>query len=268
MIKYFMLLELITFIIELLIYLSVFWIIIVLLFNDLTVPTKYQKFKNVLLIYPHPDDEVLTAGGFLTRLHRDKSQTYLLCLTKGENYTRKPSDEIKVVRSVELMHSAKSLQIDKVIHMDLGDGQITENSVEAERAIREIISEVNPDLIITYDLSGLYGHPDHIKTAEITTKVCKELSIRLWYSSMPQKILDKMNLPIHMAIDKSFADHRSFPTFKTYIGLEGVIRKIRALYAHKSQMQNLSRGNPMRYIPMWIPLSFFVFEYFYEVKND
>jgi N-acetyl-1-D-myo-inositol-2-amino-2-deoxy-alpha-D-glucopyranoside deacetylase len=40
---------------------------------------------------------------------------------------------------------------------------------EAAAALAEVLREVRPQVVVTYDPQGGYGHPDHIKAHEITT---------------------------------------------------------------------------------------------------
>lgn len=40
---------------------------------------------------------------------------------------------------------------------------------EAAAALAEVMRDVRPQVVVTYDPHGGYGHPDHIKTHEITT---------------------------------------------------------------------------------------------------
>ncbi|MDQ3239098.1 MAG: PIG-L family deacetylase [bacterium] len=63
----------------------VFWLICFLYQNDFQVMSfKLQKYKNVLVIYPHPDDEVLTVGGFMSKMSGIGGRTTLAVLTKGD----------------------------------------------------------------------------------------------------------------------------------------------------------------------------------------
>jgi len=47
---------------------------------------KKKGIKNVLFIYPHPDDEAMSAGGLITKMSRDPEfTTYVVDITKGEH---------------------------------------------------------------------------------------------------------------------------------------------------------------------------------------
>jgi LmbE family N-acetylglucosaminyl deacetylase len=244
------------------------WIVGLIVLNDFFVKTINPHFKKILAIYPHPDDEVFTVGGLVNRMSLDGVSTNLLCLTKGENYSQNPSQEIKDIRSKELQKSVKYLQFENVTHLDLGDGKLSANREETKSAIESHIEKLQPDLIITYDLSGFYGHPDHIAAAEIVTEICKKKHLKIWYSTMPSKVMKKIAVPDHMAEDKEYAKKRTTPTLKVYTGLVGSFRKIQALASHKSQVKHADKKNPLNKFLIWFGMLCFIFEYFYEVKTD
>ena len=39
---------------------------------------------------------------------------------------------------------------------------------DAAAAVRAVIDHVRPDVVVTYDATGGYGHPDHVRTHEAT----------------------------------------------------------------------------------------------------
>lgn len=62
-----------------------FWLTIFFLANDVSVPlASISKYKNILVIFPHPDDEVLTAGGLMRTLSNSGKKVNLIILSKGE----------------------------------------------------------------------------------------------------------------------------------------------------------------------------------------
>ena len=120
--------------------------------------------------------------------------------------------------------------------------------------------------MITYDLSGLYGHPDHISVSEIVTELCKKnRKIRLWYSTAPKKVLKMAKLPVHMAKNKSFLIGRTNPNLRFFIGLSAFARLL-ALNSHKSQFpsfrESIVKALQIRFFAL-LPLH----EYFFEVKS-
>ena len=242
--------------------LSVLWFLIFLMFNDFFVVNKKKfEFENVLIVYPHPDDEVLSCSGLISKYSK-KSNFYMMILSKGEkgNKNSKRDTKLKEIRHIEAKKVSKNLGVKKLIHKDLGDGKLSKNSIEVEVEIKKQIKNIKPDLILTYDGSGLYGHPDHIVVSDIVTKIAKKKGIKLWYSSIPKKLYNLANLPEHMAIYESFKDKRKEPTFKFFVG-KTILKKIKSIYLYKSQRFAFRRAFVIP-LPFWFYVSAMIFEYF------
>jgi LmbE family N-acetylglucosaminyl deacetylase len=241
------------------------WLIGFFKVNDLTVPSASTKnFKKILVIFPHPDDESLTVSGLLNKFSGD---SYLLTLTHGgagENASGQAGD-LRHIREQELQKSAEVIGIKHLINADFVDGGLTADRHRLSNFIDNKINELQPDLVITFDPSGLYGHPDHIVVSEIVTELLKNKyrTTKLWYTTLPQKVLSLVSLPTHMATDKSFLEKRTTPNLKVYIDT-GFIAHIRSAYAHRSQFNSFRSGIP-RILPLWFVYSFQLYEYFHEV---
>lgn len=237
--------------------------------NDFSLrPVHLRQFKRILVIFPHPDDETNVAGT-LWRLHRQKAHITLLVLTKGECGTPDAHYDfsLKATRSAEMRRVRDALGINQLIQQDLGDGQVAHNRPAARKCIIDAIREAKPDLVITYDLAGLYGHEDHIACAEEAMHSLKQThtAATLWYSAIPPRLLKLTNLPTHMAKDPRFADKRAKPNIRVNIGPAGTIAKVRSIYAHTSQRRSFRESVPL-HAPLWFMYSMRVNEYFEEVR--
>ncbi len=240
-----------------------------LIANDYSIPTLSKKsiytFKKLLIVYPHADDEVLTCGGLTQILSMKNIHSTLLILTMGEKGTQDAHlySALKSIRTKEAREVAKLIKVRKVIQEDIGDGQVKKNKEIAMRIIKRTIERENPDLVITYDLAGMYGHEDHITTSEITTDLIHTHfpSITLWYVTQPKTLIDCLKLPEHMAKDKEYFKKRAVPTHKVYIGRK-ILNKIRGVYAYKSQFGSFKRSRPVKFLPVWLQLSVSQYEYY------
>ncbi|MBI2356795.1 PIG-L family deacetylase [Candidatus Dojkabacteria bacterium] len=246
----------------LLLEITIFFII-----NDFSVPTKSlpKDIHNILVIYPHPDDEILTTGGFIKKYSKDRNITWVI-LSKGEKGTPNGNVDLnlKEIRSEEAKKISKLLNVKTFTQYDFEDNGMEKQRDNLEKEIIKITESYQPDLIITYDLAGLYGHPDHIVTSEIVTKIAKEKNIKLWYASNSKRVLDMASLPEHMAKDPKFKEKRKYPNMKIFVGLSGSITKSRGIAIYKSQKQSFTSAYPVKWIPLPIYNLPMVFEYFYE----
>ncbi len=243
--------------------------------NDLKVSTKsisdLKGIKKVLVIFPHPDDEANSLGGTITQLVNKDVEISWVILTKGErgNNDAHFDESLKEIRSKEAQNVAKILGVKNLSLKDYPDNGMDQLKDNLIGDVRKIINEVRPDLVITYDESGGYGHPDHIVLSNVTTDLINNefKDIQLWYTSTPEKLYQKISLPEHMAKDKVFKLNRKSPSFKIWVGLSGVINKIKAVYVYQSQFSSFVKSVPIKQIPMWFYVSLTPYEYFYEVKN-
>lgn len=248
-----------------------FWVVGFKRSNNISVPTKsidFSKIKKILVVYPHPDDEVLSVGGLIKSMESRDTETKLLILTKGENYSENAPRNVKEIRSKELEKSASILGFNSLEHLDLGDGKLKTKTEQVLEAVKKSVKEFKPDLLITFDQSGLYGHPDHIVTSKVVTEISHKEKIELWYNTLPQKVLNQIKLPEHMADDETFKDSRVLPTHKFNCGVSGIIARTRALYAHESQLDSFRNSLPIRWVPLWVYSTFRPYEYYHSVENS
>jgi len=262
---------LLTVFLTLLFLIPLLWLTGFLLATDFSVPSRdVRQFHRILVIFPHADDEAVTCGGFLHHVTRSGKAVTLVVLTKGEkgpNATR--ADSLKDMRTKEARAVASFLGITRLIQEDFGDAELQHKKQKLRLFIATLIEQEQPDLLITYDLAGFYGHPDQIACSEITTELQKTSfpEIALWYVTLPRRILARVKLPEDMAIDPHMQEKRAYPTHKIFIGAS-VFPKIRAWYTYKSQLTSLSKGTGI-FAPtwfLWFFLSMVLFEYFAEVS--
>jgi LmbE family N-acetylglucosaminyl deacetylase len=251
-----------------LIALILFWLNLFFYANDFSKKTVSlpKKLNKILIIFPHPDDEVLTCSGLMAKAKEQDTLTTLVVLTKGEKGTSEGKEEksLKAIREKELNKVGQIYGVGKTILKDMGDGELVEKQKKVEEFVKEVITQEKPSLVITYDLSGLYGHADHIAVSRAVTKVVKTIgNVQLWYTSLPRRVYKLIKLPVEMAKNKVFIENRKFPTHKIYIGIN-IYKKIKALYTYRSQYFAFRKGYPKPF-PLWFFVSIMLFEYFHEV---
>ena len=125
----------------------------------------------LMLISTHPDDEILWFGGLLPyyagQLHRKVLVVYMV-------------GALKHVRNLELLDGLWSMGV--TLYPDVGDfhdvGKYDIGSVYnhwgrngAEKRIVEAIRRYKPQVVITQDVNGEYGHKAHVVTVKAVTDV-------------------------------------------------------------------------------------------------
>jgi LmbE family N-acetylglucosaminyl deacetylase len=120
----------------------------------------------VLGVWAHPDDESLLAGGFIAEIIRRGGRVVTVTATAGEHGTDDPSAEppgaLALRRSRELDDALLVLGASPAVHLGYGDGSCSEVAERlAAQLVGGIIDRIRPDLVVTFGVDGVTGHPDH-----------------------------------------------------------------------------------------------------------
>jgi LmbE family N-acetylglucosaminyl deacetylase len=143
--------------------------------------------RRLLISYAHPDDESFGLGGLITRYVKEGVEVSLICATNGERGTVKEEfmkgyDSIGALRLAELDCASEKLGFKHVVKLGYKDsgmmGSETSNDAdclwqakeeEVTRRVVEVIRDLRPQVVITFNRYGGYGHPDHISIQRATT---------------------------------------------------------------------------------------------------
>jgi LmbE family N-acetylglucosaminyl deacetylase len=130
----------------------------------------------LLAVLGHPDDESLGLGGILAKYGAEGVETNLITATRGEQGWFGPPDEnpgpekLGKIREQELGDATKVLGLHEVILFDYHDGNLhNADQTVLTRQVATHIRRIKPDVIVTFDHNGVYGHPDHIAITRAAT---------------------------------------------------------------------------------------------------
>ena len=144
--------------------------------------------RTLLGVFAHPDDESFGPGGTLARYAAEGVQVHVIIATDGdagsvtESHRNQTERTLAQVRSEELARAAVELGVTTVWNLPYRDsGMRGSPDNEHPRAlvqqpIDQLLAELigyfrrlKPQVVITHDPYGGYGHPDHIRCCEIVT---------------------------------------------------------------------------------------------------
>jgi hypothetical protein len=181
--------------------------------------------KTIMVVFPHPDDETMATGGLLMAAKQHGWKTIVVILTQGGAGKNKlQKGELKSIRVQELNKTIKILKVDNLILGDFDDGKLRIQKVKWPKWLNEQLLKHNPGWVVTYDHSGLTGHPDHISLSlEI-----KNVSPKLWWVSVDNNLKEKL---IRTDIQKFVSQ----PTHELSLGIWQSFKKFLAVCAHRSQ---------------------------------
>ena len=157
--------------------------------------TPLDRSRRLLLVHAHPDDETIGTGATMARYAAEGVAVTLVTCTLGEegevlvpeleHLAADREDGLGQHRIGELAAACEALRVTD--HRFLGgpgrwrdSGMMGTPSNERpgcfwqadlDEAVRELVAvvrEVRPQVVVTYDSNGGYGHPDHVQAHRVT----------------------------------------------------------------------------------------------------
>jgi N-acetyl-1-D-myo-inositol-2-amino-2-deoxy-alpha-D-glucopyranoside deacetylase len=154
----------------------------------------------VLFVHAHPDDETISTGATMARYAAAGDHVTLVTCTLGEEgeihvprlagLAAADGDQLGGYRLVELERACEALGVTD--HRLLGgEGRYRDSGMmgtpanghprafwgadldEAARHLLEVLGEVRPQVLVTYDPNGGYGHPDHIQSHRVAMRAAE-----------------------------------------------------------------------------------------------
>ena len=192
--------------------------------------------RSLLLVHAHPDDETINNGATMAKYVSEGVRVTLVTCTRGEegevlvpelaDLASSKSDKLGKHREGELANAMAALGVKdfrflgapEVVYRDsgmLGTEPNNRSDVfwqagldDAASYLVKIIREVKPQVLVTYDEFGGYGHPDHIQAHRVAMRAAElasdsnygdgdawEIS-KIYWNTMPrsaiQEDIDKM----------------------------------------------------------------------------
>lgn len=224
----------------------------------------------LMAVHAHPDDEATTTGGTLAKYAAEGVRTVLVTCTNGELGDgpdgTKPEhdahDETAVIasRRRELEQSARILgvrHLELLGYRDSGMAGWPSNdapgsfaSLPVDSAARPLVAlmrQYRPDVVITYDDYGFYGHPDHIQAHRITLAALDSVgsTARLYFPAIRRSRLSAFaERMVSMGMEPPTFDDERFGAQDELIAAsidcrEYAATKMAAVRAHGSQAENL-----------------------------
>ncbi|MBC9821819.1 N-acetyl-1-D-myo-inositol-2-amino-2-deoxy-alpha-D-glucopyranoside deacetylase [Terrabacter sp. MAHUQ-38] len=161
----------------------------------------------LLLVHAHPDDETLTCGVTMAHHVARGDEVHVLTCTLGEegevippglaDLEGDPADRLGPYRHGELSRALGTLGVTgHVLGADPAAGRLSRyrdsgmagspaarrpeafaaaDPDDAGALVAALVRELRPDVVVTYDEHGGYGHPDHIQTHRVTRRALQLL---------------------------------------------------------------------------------------------
>lgn len=264
--------------------------------------------KRLLLVHAHPDDETINNGATMAKYVAEGAQVTLVTCTRGEegevlvpalaNLASSIDDKLGEHRVIELTNAMAELGIKDFRFLGAPDKKWRDSGMmgtppnersdvfwqadldEAASDLAKIILEIKPQVMITYDEIGGYGHPDHIKAHQVAMRGAELASnagwtiSKIYWNTMPRSVIqngiDKMKevgsdfFGAESADDLPFAKPDELVT-SLIKAPEYVDKKMAAMKAHETQ---ISVDGPFFALSNNLGLSIWGDEYYTLVKGE
>jgi N-acetyl-1-D-myo-inositol-2-amino-2-deoxy-alpha-D-glucopyranoside deacetylase len=231
----------------------------------------------MLLVHAHPDDETINNGATMAMYQDLGARVTLVTCTRGEegevlvpglsHLASTETDQLGTHRISELAAAMKELGIrdfrflgsDKVKFRDSGMMGTEPNDradvfwqadlEAAARLLVDVIHEVRPHVLLTYDENGGYGHPDHIQAHRVAMRAVELADSwkvpKIYWNAFPKSVIVQ-GIEEMKKIGSSFfgaesADDIPFAIDDALVtavidGSAYVDRKMAAMKAHETQI--------------------------------
>jgi N-acetyl-1-D-myo-inositol-2-amino-2-deoxy-alpha-D-glucopyranoside deacetylase len=144
-----------------------------------------SRSRVLLAVHAHPDDECLGTGGILARYSAEGVRTVLVTCTDGavgeiSDAALASPENLALVRAGELDESVRILGISRLAKLGYRDSGMqgtadnqhpaSFHQADFDEAVGKVVGlirEERPDVVVTYDENGGYGHPDHIRAHQV-----------------------------------------------------------------------------------------------------
>ena len=195
--------------------------------------------RRLMLVHAHPDDEVTGTGATMARYAAEGALVTLVTCTLGEEgeihvpalaqLEARQADQLGGWRIVELQRACAALGVTDQRFLG-GAGRYRDSGMmgletnnhprsfwqadleEAARQCLEIMREVRPQVLITYDENGFYGHPDHIQAHRVAMRAAELAEAegfgpeKIYWTAMPLSVLSGGMEAFKGMDDNPFAD--------------------------------------------------------------
>jgi len=207
-----------------------------------------QRHRVILAVFAHPDDETF-AGPILAHYAHEGVRVYLAIATNGETGVRQHAgipagEQLAQVRRKEAVCACRELGIQPPIFFDLANGQIGavttpkgQNVQLAADKVENLISQLHPDVVITWGPEGGYGHPDHRLVSAAVTQIIQSSKnsaglLYVSFSTDQAKLLNDSDNPWRL---NWHATDPSYLTVRVPFANRDELAYHNALECHKSQ---------------------------------
>jgi N-acetyl-1-D-myo-inositol-2-amino-2-deoxy-alpha-D-glucopyranoside deacetylase len=179
--------------------------------------------RRILFVHAHPDDETIGTGATMAYYAAHGAHVTLVTCTAGEEgeihvpalagLAASEADQLGGYRISELNTACAALGVTDLRFLG-GAGRFRDSGMmgtpanihprafwgadldEAAGLLVEIMREVRPQVLVTYDEIGFYGHPDHIQAHRVTMRAAELAAAegiapeKVYWTAIPRSVME------------------------------------------------------------------------------
>ena len=183
--------------------------------------------KKILIVSPHPDDEVLGCGGSILKYKKNNFKVYWLIITSIKNSKNFSKKQI-LDRETEINKVKSFFNFDKVINLNI-EPKFISQMPEAKliEQVTKVVLDIKPNKIYLPFISD--SHTDHTYTAKAFSSVIKSFRNNYIQKVLFYETISETNF--------NFLNERKFnPNVFNDISLF-IDKKIQAMKIYKSEIK-------------------------------
>ena len=266
--------------------------------------------RSILFVHAHPDDESINNGATMARYAAEGARVTLVTCTRGEygeimvpelaHLASDREDRLGEYRETELAAAVRALGVTD--HRFLGEpGEYHDSGMmgtegnehpdafwqadveKAAERLAAVIREARPQILVTYNEIGGYGHPDHIQAHRVALRAVELVRgtdaevARVYFNVMPRSAVTEGLEALRAAGEaatgfRAVASVDELPYVEPDDAVTAVERaerylpaKCAALRAHATQV---SVTEPFYALSDLVGMRVFGVEYYRQVRGD
>jgi N-acetyl-1-D-myo-inositol-2-amino-2-deoxy-alpha-D-glucopyranoside deacetylase len=148
--------------------------------------------RGILAVFAHPDDESFGMAGTLTLAAAAGLPVHVVCATDGDlgGEGESVADRVMApdIRRGELRGACRAMGIGEPVFLGYGDSGmegwgpppgslVLADTDEVVDRIVEVIVRLRPEIVVTFDPNGIYGHPDHTAISRLASEAYRRTAI-------------------------------------------------------------------------------------------
>lgn len=212
--------------------------------------------KRIVVLSPHPDDDVIGAGGTLSKHHAQGCHITSVVLTDGEaGHPENSTRETGICRRGEAGRAADLIGIDEVVFLGEPDGALASRDPGVSH-LRDCLIRTAPDVV--YLPMFLDNHPDHRAATALLARAMLGTDLEFtccayetWTPLIPNILVD---ITEHMPIKiNAIAAHESQLAHIDYVALvQGLNRYRTAQFSRKIEFaEAFFMSSSSQYLSLW-----------------